>query len=282
MAIDSIPAKPGQSRAQLYTWQAWVHVGPEAENCEDIDEEAGTNECRNPLHFHAWVRLPNAHQQRDIRERALAAKARRMRLMREEGSDLNVIFETDIERLAVRGEAVRAEITEELVSADWWRYVLDAQREMMFQTKEDSEELRWEHLGDDNERMKEIRALHADAQPKEELAILERRYAEYEEEFERLRSGNEQPVRDELAALDISQLIDRLRDHRIAQEGSDTFEHTKAEWELVTCTHCFPEGPLVFADVKMLSDQPTSVLDQLEAAFKDLNAEKGGLASGNS
>jgi hypothetical protein len=64
-----------KTTGELFRYSSWVHIGGGAEDCE----EAETGTCADPLHFHAWCRLPNQLQHADIRERALASKARRIR-----------------------------------------------------------------------------------------------------------------------------------------------------------------------------------------------------------
>lgn len=284
-----VQVSPGDSRAELYRWQTWVHVGPGADNCEDVDEANGTVSCGNPLHFHAWCRLPNQFQQEELREKALAAKARKMRLLREPGADLCEIMESEIEALARRGESVRPAVTEELVAQDWWRYLLDATRQLQVEHEDpddDETPLRWEHIEDD--RLKAL-ALRADAagdpeaadEHADELAMLEQRVLAYDAAVMARRDELAQPVRDELAALDISDLIDRLRDARIDAEGSKAYQATIAEWTWVTGSFRQVEGSPHFQSPVDLRTQPTDVIAALSSAFGDLEREKGGLAQGN-
>lgn len=285
MAIDEAPANPGTARAQLYKWQTWVHVGPDAGNCEDVNEDEGTNECHNPLHFHAWVRLPNPHQWRDIREKALAAKARRMRLMREEGSDLYVITQEEIEGLARRGEAAREQVIDELVQMDWWKHTLSAQRDLMFEREDPDDEespLRWEHIDEDRARGREIRSLHEDEQPKDELKLIDERVNAFDKAFEEAKLEAARPLREELEALDISALLDRLWDARVGMEGSRFFDVTFGEWEMVTCTYRAIEGESYWFAPPELGRVPEAITEAVQAAFYDLNREKGGVAQGNS
>jgi REP element-mobilizing transposase RayT len=43
-----------------------------------------TGKCTDPDHFHAWIRLPNQFQIRDIAEKAKAAQARKKRMLRDQ------------------------------------------------------------------------------------------------------------------------------------------------------------------------------------------------------
>lgn len=280
-ATQEPSTKPGGSRAELYDYQTWVHVGPGAENCEDVHEDVGTVECNNPLHFHAWLRLPNPFQHRDIRERALAAKARRIRALREPDTDLHEILEEEVDTLARRGEAIRPEIVDELVRGDWWKHLLDATRELGLET-DDKDELRWQHIDEDRLRLGEIREMPTDDQPEPERDQIEKRLTAYELALEKKREELAQPTRDELEALDISTLLDRLRDSRIEAEGSAIFQHIYAEQEWLSCTYRAVDGEPWFPRTAELHSQPSSVISAIQVAFRDLEREKGGFAQGNS
>src|SRR5262245_8571172 len=81
---QEIPKKDAQKApGELFKFSAWVHIGVGADECE----HAQTGNCADPGHFHAWCRLPNQFQHQDIRERALAAKARRIRQLRDPATD---------------------------------------------------------------------------------------------------------------------------------------------------------------------------------------------------
>jgi hypothetical protein len=80
--------------------------------------------CGNPLHFHAWCRLPNQLQHEDIRERALAAKARRIRQLRDPECDAYQILESDMSELLRIGD--EGLIVDELANKDWWKRQIDA------------------------------------------------------------------------------------------------------------------------------------------------------------
>jgi hypothetical protein len=91
---DQQPKDATRSPNQLFRYSAWVHVGDGAQDCATA--EIG---CTDPGHFHAWCRLPNQLQHEDIRERALAAKARRIRQMRDPEADAHEILELDMAEL---------------------------------------------------------------------------------------------------------------------------------------------------------------------------------------
>src|SRR3954465_4912909 len=109
-----------KSPDQLFRYSAWVHVGAGAERCE----EGETGPCGNPLLFHAWCRLPNQLQHQEIRERALAAKARRIRQLRDPESDAAQILASDMDEL--RRVASHEDLVDELVRKDWWKRQMEA------------------------------------------------------------------------------------------------------------------------------------------------------------
>src|SRR4051812_30709654 len=82
---DESPAVAEQSREELFRWSTWVHVGDGADECAlaqavgDSDYKLGKPipTCEDPGHFHAWLRLPNPLQRRDIVDKARAARARK-------------------------------------------------------------------------------------------------------------------------------------------------------------------------------------------------------------
>src|SRR4051794_11552830 len=80
---------------KLLRYADYVHVGPGADACPE--GEKGT--CQDPFHFHAYCRMPNQFQHAQIREFGLAAKARRMRQLRDPDADSHQILEAEMENL---------------------------------------------------------------------------------------------------------------------------------------------------------------------------------------
>src|SRR4051812_42572461 len=109
--VEHSPAEE-QDSSQLFEFSGYVHVGPGAGNCPDGE----TGACNNSLHVHMWIRLPNTFQHAAIREKALAAQARRTRLLRNAESDARQIIDAAIED-AVSVED-RDSLVEEIVGKD--------------------------------------------------------------------------------------------------------------------------------------------------------------------
>jgi REP element-mobilizing transposase RayT len=152
---------------ELFRYSTWVHAGHGAAECEDREN------CSDPQHFHAWVRLPNQFQHQEIRERALAVKARRIRQYRDPETDAHVVMESDLDEIRHDREFM----VEELVSKEWWKRHLDAMAAV-----EEAEE--YEHIERERERLMELRAMTPEQQPADELGELERHFGSYSEKIE--------------------------------------------------------------------------------------------------
>jgi hypothetical protein len=249
-----------RSTQELFKFSTWVHVGLGAEDCEEGD----TGACGNPLHFHAWCRLPNQFQHSDIRERALAAKARRMRQLRDPGTDAYEILEADIADLERAGDTAAA--VDELIGKDWWKRQLEA----MGYVEERDE---FKTIEKDRERMVELRAMPAEQRPADEMAELERHLHAYAEAVEAERAKLEQPIRDGLEAAELAELIHQVREDRIAAEGSQAFMETYSKWEWLagTFTSDHPvERRRRFEDVAQLEQAAPEVIDALRTVFGEM------------
>jgi len=238
--------------AELFRYSAFVHVGPGADDCDE--GEKGT--CQNPLHFHAWCRLPNQFQHNDIRQRALAAKARRMRQLRDPESDSYVILEADMEEVARTGD--HETVVDELVAKEWWKRHLDAMKDV-------AEDERFEHIDRDRERVAEIDTLEPDKRPHEEREELLRHLESYGDAVEAKRKELEQPIRDSLMAMDMDELVKLLRDDRIASEASAAFMDTYQRWQWFA-------GTLKPVESGRPTDRAFSSIEQLEAAAPEVIA----------
>lgn len=268
----------------LYKWSAWVHVGPGAEQCEAIDEERGTNDCSDPLHHHFWCRLPNQYQHRDIREAALAAKARRARQYRDPDSDASVILDAELEAVGAEGEGAKRAIVDELLAKDWWRDYMEAQADVR-ELEDEGGAKTYEHIGRDMTRWQELAALDAEERPADEWAELEGHITAYNEAVDKARAIAEAPRREALEANDVSTLLDMLRKQRVDVDSNGQFSHEYATLEWLSCTLRKPDGEPAFASREILVKQDEQILEALKATYIDLesthNSDQGG-ASGNS
>lgn len=270
--------------SEMYRWSAWVHVGPGADQCEAVNEEAGTNDCSNPLHHHLWCRLPNQYQHREIREAALAAKARRARLYRDPDSNASVILDGELESIGAEGEGAKGAVIDELVGKDWWRDYIEAQASVREVEGEDGTKT-FEHIERDMTRWRELAALDPEERPDDEWADLEGHIVAYNEAIDAEREAAAKPRREALLERDISGLLDMLRKQRVDVESNGEFSHEYATLEWLSCTLTKPDGEPAFASREVLVKQDEQVLEALKATYLDLEntqrLDQGG-APGNS
>jgi len=243
---------------ELFRYSAWVHVGAGAQECEHRE----TGACDDPGHFHAWVRLPNQLQHQDIRERALAAKARRIRGLKDPQTDGYVILEAELDDIANDRQAM----IEEIVGKEWWKRHLDATGHV----EQDDE---YEHIEKDRERLRELRAMPEDERPKDEYEELERHFRGYSERIEERLRELETPVREATEALTDDELVAQVREDRIAAMGSAIFMDTYAKWQWLAGTYTNAD-PIArkrhFASIEQMTDQAPEVIEALRDTFGDL------------
>lgn len=265
--------------AELFKFSTWIHVGAGAENCDDVDEEAGTCECTNRLHFHGWCRLPNQFQHREIRDKGLAAKARRGRQLRDPEADSYQILEDELDRLARRGDDAKDELIEELLGKEWWKDTLEAAQDL--REVEDGDDKPWEHIERDQVRLNELRELPEDKRPKDEFEELNRHTAAYEAALDEQIKERSKPRREALEALDINALIDKVRDDRIEQGSQDEFLHVYQTWEWLVGTLTQVGGEPRFKSLDEMRSAAPEVLTELREVFQDLDRSNAQEIQGN-
>lgn len=278
---ESLPG-PVSPVSQLYTWSAWVHVGPGAENCEAINEADGQNDCSNPLHFHAFCRLPNQFQHKIIHTKAKSAKARTVRLLRDFSSDEAVILEDELDRIARQGDSAKPLIVDEIVGRDWWRDYLEAQYEVR-ERETDKDEKPYEFLDEDREKYQELSTLPEEDRDEEQIARLESHLNAYAAEVDEAVKRISGPRRAALLERDINALLDIVRDARIDVESNENFLFEYAALEWLICTLRKPEGDPVFVSREAMERADSAVIDAIKATYNDLEKsyQRGG-GPGNS
>lgn len=285
----------GEKGERLYKFSTWVHIGPGSEDCEGIDEEAGTNDCGNALHFHAWCRLPNPLVHREIREHGLAAKARRARQLRDPDSDAHAILEDDLDRLARSGD--KEEVVTELLKADMWRDHMEAVADVMeieapdqpADSEGEGPVLLYAHIEADQDRYVELGEKKADLPPdadfdeQDELDRLDAHLRGYNDEVEKRRVELEEPRRRVLEEKDISELVDMLRDQRIDVDSNGHFVHTYSLFQWLACTLRDAKKQVrVWSEKKQMEDAAPEVIFAVQEAFQDLEASQQEALRGNS
>lgn len=262
---------------EMFRYAEYVHVGPGAENCEE--GEKGT--CGDPLHFHAFCRLPNQFQHSDIREKANGAKARRQRQMRTEGMDSHDILEADLDdiRRSVELSEDPSVLVDEIVQKTWWKDHQRAQAEV-------DEREEFETIQKDFERARELEAMPEDQRPAEEFEELRQHTTKYMDAVTAKRDEIQKPQRDALMSRETDELIEMVRKDRIEQEGSNSFMETYSKWEwyLGTLKPVEEGSPSVrvFESIEHLEGAAPEVVDALDRTFTMLERAMQGGQTGNS
>lgn len=272
-AAVTSPAPAERDPRSLYKYATWIHVGHGADECTEVDEQAGTNQCADTSHFHAWCRIPNPLQEREIRERALAGKARKIRQLRSQGSDANEILETELESLQAEPDATER-MAAELVGADWAPDYLSAVRQVRELDDpdgdgEDAPKL-FAHIEDDQARFARLEAATPEERAQDEFEELRDHVAAYQEKVREAFEAITNPKRETYEQMDAHDLLDLTRRKRIERGGTEEFMHQFSVQEWLSCTYRAREGDLAFRDLKHLEGADPEVLLTLESTFADL------------
>jgi hypothetical protein len=263
------PTPPPPAK-ELFRFSSWLHVGPGAENCEDVDEEKGTCACGNPLHFHAWCRLPNQFQHREIRDKAMAARARRARQLRDPESDSWAVLEAELDELRRLGEqAAKPGIVDELVQRDWWRDYLEAVKDVD-EMEDDKGEKRFAHIEEDRRRFNELSNKPADERPTEEFDELASHLAAYEEQIRLKTEEAQRPRREGFEQREFEDLLGLIRDQRIDSEVTEVFTHIYSTHQWLAGTLTEVRGRPRFASIDELQTAAPEVVDALQNTFGEL------------
>lgn len=272
---------------RLFRYSAWIHLGDGAGECEHVDEEQGTNACTDPGHFHAWCRLPNALQEEQINEKALAAKGRRARLLRDPQTDANASLEAQLDLIAMEGDAVRDAVIAELLDRERWRDLLRATSEVidMEEGQDDEGEpaLPFAHVREDQRRLDELEALPEEDQQDvhDELVSLRSHLERYNELVLERNKAIVAPKRQALEDLDISDLLDKVRDLRISRDSSTAFANAYSRTVWLWCTLTAPRGTQVFANGGEMDTAAPEIIDALQRTYDDLQQAQAEVHSGN-
>lgn len=280
--VADAPPQDGavKTPAQLFRYSTWMHVGAGAETCDDVDEAVGTVSCGNVLHFHAWCRLPNQFQHREIREKALAARARRVRQLRDVNSDSAAILADDLEAI-MRGPDPMGSLVEELVNEDWWRDYMEAVRDL-HEFEDDRGELPWATIDHDRARLAELQSLDSAERPAEELAELEAHLLAYTDAVNAAHIAIVTPKRDALIARDIADLLEMVREQRIASEAQAEFMHIYSTWQWFAGTLIAPNRGRRFESMDAMQAAAPEVITALSETFEDLEQTFDGGPTKNS
>lgn len=268
--------KPSMARESR--WTSFVHVGEGAEECPNVNEEAMANTCQDSSHFHAWVRLPNPYQHRDIHEKASAAKARRLRALRDPESDSHLIMESELGELSLSDPS---QLVEELLSLDFSRDYLEA-------IKEVDEEERFENFRQDREELERLTRIPEEDRPAEEYEQLTKHVTAYNEAVNERLQAIQAPRRQTLSEMSMEALIDQVRKHRIEEDASEQFLHHYRSWMWFVCTFEISAGVTgrpekrIFNSIEEMKSEPEQILEAISNTFTELERAQQEAASGNS
>jgi hypothetical protein len=295
-AVSGPGQEPAPAPAELFRYATWVHLGPGAEDCEALERDDGgevvnADACGDRTHFHAWCRLPNPVQHEDIRTKALAAKARHVRLLRDEGSDEAVVLDSELDDLRLAGDTVKEAVVEEILAKTFWKSYIEATRDVQETIADDGETKVYEHVAEDQRRFQDLQRLSEEDRAGEqaEYEQLVKHLADYNDAVNERHEEIRAPERQALADRDLEDLLAILRSDRVQRAADKVFMATYSRWEWLTCTLTRPydakskaqEGHRRFPDMEALSNAAPEVIEALEATFNDLEQTKNSGASGN-
>jgi hypothetical protein len=255
---------------------------------EECDaEKAKRGSCTDPEHFHAWLRLPNKFEHKDIRDDAMAAKARKVRALRHEGSNAYEILEEDMD--ALLREADPEDLIEELLSLEYAEDVEKAKREVMSiedtdpAAKEDPEDEEpvylYEHIERDQARLNELQALPEAERNQDEYEELLNHVHAYYEALDAELKTLQQPAREAFRAKEKSDLVNIIRQARIRAEGTQEFLHVYNALQWVAGTLKADKSGRKFGDLEHLKAQAPEVVTAIQMSFQLMeNGDQAGKA----
>jgi hypothetical protein len=237
--------------------------------------------------FKAFVRLPNDYQHKDIREKAMAAKARRIRTLRNVSTDAWEVLEFEMESIA-EAEGAAENLVHELLMDREPRDRYEAIQEV-------NEREEYKHVAKDQERFRSLQGMTSDERPEDEWVELVEHLAKYARDIQAEVEKMQAPRKAALSAMDVNELVDKVRERRIDTEGRRAFNDTYAFWQTYVGTLEIPEGfdpdhitrptmprVRVFKDESELREIDPLIGVRLAEAFERLENALMSLTAGNS
>lgn len=271
---DPETPEAARTRISLFQFSDSIHVGGGADECEhraapDENDQRDPRRdgagCEAEDHFHAYVRLPNPFQHKDIVEKAQAARARKLRQLRDQASDAYAILEDDLD--AIRETGDMESVIDDLVDRDWRRDFYQAMREV-------EEEEQFTHIEQDREELERIRKVPEDERDADEYEALVRHMKAYGDMLDQKLTAIQGPKREAFKGMEMDQLIDILRREKTEAMGEETYLHTYNMWSwyvgtLKPVTSGQPRERM-WSDINMMKGEAPEVVDALKAAFTEL------------
>lgn len=232
-------AEAEKTREQRFRWSSWVHYGDGALECDHKLD----GRCQNEDHFHAWIRLPNPFQHRDIQEKAAAAKARKLRALREEDSDARVTLELQLDRMRDSRGVLIEEIVDKDFPDDYTAAIreVDALEDETWQPDPESDEEQtppklYAHIDQDREELGRQRELDEEQRDAEEFERLQTAVAAYDQAVQDALKAIQDPRREALHGRPMDELLEIVRRERIEALGTEAYLHTYNTWQMYVCT----------------------------------------------
>lgn len=275
------------SNTELFQWNAWVHLGVGVDDCPltqaladpERDKSKPLPVCSDDAHFHAWVRLPNPFQRRDIVDKSNAARARKMRELRDPESDAAVILEDELSELT---PADKENVILEIVQREYQEDLFAATNEIL-ETEGDADEADddgepprvYANIDQDMEELHRLDALPEDQRNADEYEHLRAHVESYHnavgartEELQATRTAalREQPW---------DALLERVRKERREWIAGEVQVHTFQMWQMLVCTFKprakgTPQDR-VWGDINdMRFNAPPEALEAVKATFTRL------------
>lgn len=263
--------------SKLFEWSGDVHVGEGASTCNDAVH--GT--CTNADHFHAWICLANAFQTRDIGDKARAAKARKIRAMRDAGGDGREASDSYVTLEAILDEVARENadgLIDEVVQESVAKQLGTIFREL----KEDE---RFVNSDQDSEELSRQQLLPEDERDADEFAQLQQAQEDFAKELEGKVKERTERERETVERLPDGDRLELLRTKRINEQASEAYMHAYYTWLMFVGTRKLTQhNARLFShinDLKMAAPEVVAALrEKLNELENNIQAGRGG--SGNS
>lgn len=240
------------------------------------------------LGFRAFCRLPNEYQHADLREKALAAKSRRVRQYRADGTDAQEILESELEEIAALPEdEAKGDFVAELLLRT---FLEDRQRAVGFVMEREE----FEHVRKDQERYLELDAMSEEERSNDEYLEVLEHLSKFGEAIEQEIEDIRKPRREALMALSVDELKEQVRDIRIKNQGQRAFSETYGFHQTFVGTLQIPDGfdvekitpetmptKRVFESEDALRNADPQIVAKLMEAFEELESALDTRAAGN-
>lgn len=290
MSTETIHA-PSSDLADKVISQAETEVAPSSpadQEPQDVLRWFDVVEIEE-LGMKAFVRLPNDYQHVDIREKALAAKARRIRQYKHPETDAFEVMDSELEEIASQPEdEAKESFVRELLYRDFAEDRQKAVREVI----EDEE---FAHVRKDQERLLELDALDPEGRSDDEYKEILDHLSKFAEAIDVKMADLREPRKQALMGLDVDDLKEQVREARVKQQGNIAFNDTYAFHQMLVGTLVVPEdfdpahitpqtmpSERFFKSEDELRNYDPVAVTRLADAFESLEGNLAARAAGNS